>query len=241
VLTVLSLIQGFAFNYLAFQLPSIYRDIRTGNYVAAVHFVLCFVILVRMYQTFMAAVLDYDFLLPRSFEILLITTLGTAEFFLFSTLKHEDLVNFNTSSFHKRGILLSSMAATGYFLILLRVIRQRGEGIGPNIVPFKIDLTTGRKPQPKKKRAAISRPTFLSRFKYETPPSYYREVLLQEVNVLSLLVIIAIEVLIVLYNPGRGKLTGLVLVIIAILCANVFYSTRVTFGRRQKPSKPQPS
>lgn len=228
VLTVLSLIQGFAFNYWANQLNDIYKQVRAENYVVGVHFILCFVILVRVYQTFMAAVLDYDFLLPKSFEMLLISAIGVAEFFLFSSIGEEQIKIFSPTSFHKRGILLCVMAALGYFIILRRLVKQRDEATKSNLIPFKTI--------PQKGRLQLS-----TLFKYKKPEDYCREVLLQEVNIISLLVIVAIEVLIVLLKLGGGKLISLVIVIMAILCSNVFYSTRITFGRREEPSKRRPN
>jgi hypothetical protein len=244
VLTVLSLIQGFAFNYWATQLNAIYEQVRDGNYFIGVHFILCFFILVRVYQTFLAAVLDYDFLLPRSFEMLLISTIGIAEFFLFSSIREEQIKIFSPTSFHKRGILLCLMATLGYTTILRRLVKQRDQGTKRNLIPFKRIPQKGRHKLNKKggKFQMIRATTDLRLFTYKKPEDYWREVLLQEVNIVSLLVIIAIEILIILSNSGRRKLiAALVIVIIAILCSNVFYSTRITFGRREKPSKPRPS
>lgn len=241
MLTVLSLIQGFAFNYWANQLNGIYGQVRAENYVVGVHFILCFVILIRVYQTFMAAVLDYDFLLPRSFEMLLISTVGVAEFFLFSSIGEDRIINFNSTSFHKRGILLCLMAALGYTIVLWRLVKQREDGAKRNLIPFKTTTRKGREHINKRGgkfqmiRAGIGSLRLIT---YKKPENYSQEVLLQEVNIASLLVIIAIEFLIVLSKPGRHKLISLVVVIMAILCSNVFYSTRITFGRREKSSKP---
>jgi hypothetical protein len=240
VLTVLSLIQGFAFNYWANQLNDVYGQVRDGDYVVAVHFILCFVILVRVYQTFMAAVLDYDFLLPRSFEMLLISTIGVAEFFLFSSIGEDRIKDFNFISFHKRGILLCLTAALGYVIVLWRLVKQRDEGAKRNLIPFKKTTRKGSQYLNKKRgnfqviRAGMDRRLFT----YKKPENYSQEVLLQEVNIISLLVIIAIEFFIVLSKPGRHPLNSLVVVIMAILCSNVYYSTRITFGRREKSSKP---
>lgn len=237
-LTVLTLIQGFAFNYLASRLPSVYEDAKsTREYIVAAHLGLCLVILVRMYQTFMTAVLDYDFLRPRSFEILLMTTIGLAEFFLFSSLKDGTVKNFSPSSFHGRGLLFSGIAGLGYFLILSQFVLTRRKGIPRNLIPFRlINPGVARSSRVTRIRGLFF-PQAILRIKYRKPVAYSREVWLQEINIFSLLVVMMIEVWIVVFRPQSGKLIGLVLATIGILCMNIYYSTRATFGRKNRSKR----
>ncbi|HWN10028.1 MAG TPA: GNAT family N-acetyltransferase [Pyrinomonadaceae bacterium] len=116
VLTVVSIIQGLAFNYLATKFPEVYLNARvTGNYLIITHFALCFMILLRVFQTYLTAVLDYNFGLPSFMEILLIFLIGGLEYFLFSSLS---VAGFNVASFHKRIIVLCLLGIVGYSIAM---------------------------------------------------------------------------------------------------------------------------
>lgn len=122
VSAVISIIQGLAFNYLAGRLPEIYQHSRaTGDLILLVHFLLCFAILLRIFQTYVTAVLDYNFGLPSFFEILLIFVIGALEYFLFSSL---DLNSFNIVSFHKRLTILSVLGMVGYIITIIRILNH---------------------------------------------------------------------------------------------------------------------
>jgi hypothetical protein len=244
VLTVLSIIQALAFNYLAEQFPGIFRYSMTrGNYIVFMHFILCFVILVRIYQTFMGAVLDYNFILPRLYEMFLISTVGITEYFLFESLKPEGKIeSFNQLTFHTRGIIISGLGTIGYFIILLQFMRRNKLGMH-YAIPFEITppqlIVRRNKPR---KRSVIPFTITPPRFEYKPDETNSREVWLQEVNIISLLVIIGIESQILRFGPlGDRELGVLVGVIIIILCLNIYYSVHVTFGRRAKSSKQQPN
>jgi len=122
VLAVISIIQGLAFNDLVTRFPNIYTYTRTtGDPTVFIHFVLCFIILLRIFQTYVTAVLDYNFGLPSFSEILLIFLIGAIEYFLFSSLI---IPNFNIASFHKRLSIISVLGIVGYIVTILRVLNH---------------------------------------------------------------------------------------------------------------------
>lgn len=120
ILAVLSIIQGLAFNNLVVQFPDIYLYWQTtGDIKVLIHFCLSFVLLLRIFQTYLTAALDYNPWFPNFFDVLLIFIVGALEYFLFSTLK--SLGAFNVTQFHSRLCLISVLGMFGYLLALFRV------------------------------------------------------------------------------------------------------------------------
>jgi len=112
VLAVISIIQGLAFNDLAGRLQDILGyTLKTHDLVLAAHFLLCFVLLLRIFQTYVTAALDYDDWVPRFSDILLIFVIGLIEYYLFSSLTNP---SFPVHTFHKRISILSVLALAGY-------------------------------------------------------------------------------------------------------------------------------
>jgi ribosomal protein S18 acetylase RimI-like enzyme len=120
ILAVLSIIQGLAFNNLVVQFPDIYQYSRTtGDIKVLIHFGLSFVLLLRVFQTYLTAALDYNPWSPNFFDVLIIFIVGALEYFLFSTLK--SLTGFNVIQFHSRFSLISVLGMFGYLAALFRV------------------------------------------------------------------------------------------------------------------------
>ncbi len=112
VLATISIIQGLAFNFLVINLPNIIdHTYNTKNYLLLTHFLLSFALLLRVFQTYITAALDYDDWKVGLFDILTIFIVGTLEYYLFSTL----LTNtFDIKAYHLRLSLISLSALLGY-------------------------------------------------------------------------------------------------------------------------------
>lgn len=120
ILAVLSIIQGLAFNNLVVQFPDIYQFARTtGDVRVVVHFGLCFVLLLRIFQTYVTAALDYNPWFPNFFDVLIIFIVGALEYFLFSTLKVP--ATFSATQFHARLTVISVLGIVGYLGALIRL------------------------------------------------------------------------------------------------------------------------
>ena len=120
ILAVLSIIQGLAFNNLVVQFPDIYQFARTnGDVRVLIHFGLCFVLLLRIFQTYVTAALDYNPWFPNFFDVLVIFIVGALEYFLFSTLKVP--ATFSATQFHARLSLISVLGIFGYLAALIRL------------------------------------------------------------------------------------------------------------------------
>jgi ribosomal protein S18 acetylase RimI-like enzyme/uncharacterized membrane protein len=119
VVEVLSIIQGLAFNDLVSRFPEIYEHWRTtGDYLLIAHFLLSFILLLRIFQTYLTAALDYNLWTPRLFDVLVIFIIGSLEYFVFSSLTVE---NFDVSRFHQRLSLISLFGIIGYVNAIRRV------------------------------------------------------------------------------------------------------------------------
>lgn len=120
ILAVLSIIQGLAFNNLVIQFPDIYQYSRSsGDMKVLIHFFLSFVLLLRIFQTYLTAALDYNPWLPNFFDVLVIFVVGALEYFLFSTLK--GLALFDIAQYHSRLTLISILGILGYLGALIRI------------------------------------------------------------------------------------------------------------------------
>lgn len=112
VLAVISIIQGLAFNDLAVRLRAIldYTS-STHDLVPAAHFLLAFVLLLRIFQTYVTAALDYDEWTTNFSDILLIFVIGLLEYHVFSSLS---VPGFLVTQFHGRISIISVLAMIGY-------------------------------------------------------------------------------------------------------------------------------
>lgn len=218
VLTVISVIQGFAFNYLLQQFLDKFGIHHSRDYVLLLHFILSFVVLLRIFQAYMTAVLDYNYGPASFFEILLIPAVGVIEYSLICSLISEP---FKPIIFHAIGIVICMVAVLAHFLTLLKFRR--------------------RKLQPRSGKPGVIKATVtLLQFLYKPSESYLTEVRLQELNIAGLITIILIELLFILSGPGRREQSILASLIILILSINIYFSVRITFKGGTKLSK-QPS
>ena len=112
VLAVISIIQGLAFNDLAVRLPTIIDySLASHDLVPATHFLLSFLVLLRIFQTYITAALDYDEWVTSFPDVLLIFVLGLIEYYVFSSLV---VPGFLVVQFHKRISVVSILAAIGH-------------------------------------------------------------------------------------------------------------------------------
>ncbi len=229
VLTIISIIQGFVFTFLAGQFPNVYKySINTGKYVVLALFVLSLLISLRIFQTYITAALDYEVEVPDFLELLLVVLVASIEFYLFSVFKDVpppppegsyqsfDLNNF-LLSFYTGGTIISLAGATGYLFALRGVWRR--------------ERLRFRK---------LGRP-------FEADEDYKSEVRLQRWNIAGMVAILIIHLF--LLSSVRGYITlsyGLgetvhilcACAMIVILFANTIHSVRVTFPKDDQVSKP---
>ncbi len=119
VLTVVSIIQGLAFNDLVVRLPDIYAfTVKNNDYQLIASFVFAFVILIRLFQTYVTAALDYDEWSISFFDLFLIFVIGAVEYFVFSALVPDQ---FSIKEFHIRVSIISILGIIGYLGAILRL------------------------------------------------------------------------------------------------------------------------
>jgi ribosomal protein S18 acetylase RimI-like enzyme len=119
VLTVVSIIQGLAFNDLVVRLPNIYDyTVAKNDFQLIASFIFSFVILIRLFQTYVTAALDYDEWSVNFFDIFLIFIIGAVEYFVFSALVTEQ---FDIREFHTRVSIISILGIVGYLGAILRL------------------------------------------------------------------------------------------------------------------------
>jgi hypothetical protein len=112
VLAVISIIQGLAFNDLASRLQTILGyTLGTHDLVPAAHFLLAFILLLRIFQTYITAALDYDEWATNFPDVLPIFVIGLLEYHVFSSLT---VPSFLVTQFHKRISIVSVLAMIGY-------------------------------------------------------------------------------------------------------------------------------
>jgi hypothetical protein len=122
VLTFVSIIQGLAFNNLVIRFPAIYvHEVSTHSYLLLAHFLICFMILMRVTQTYIAAALDYSDWNADIVYIFGIFALGAVEYFIFSTLNVD---NFEIKTFHTRLFLITILATVSYSTTLRGIIKE---------------------------------------------------------------------------------------------------------------------
>ena len=123
VLAVISIVQGLAFSDLAQRLPAIFDyAINQHDYVIAVYYAYCFAILLRVFQTYVLAALDYEEWSVSFGDVFVIFVIGSIEYVIFSTLT---IPKFNPLAFHSRVIWLSGLGIVAYLLTLARLRRKQ--------------------------------------------------------------------------------------------------------------------
>lgn len=124
VLAVVSIVQGLAFNDLAQRFPKIYSS---EDWTVIAHFILCFVLLLRIFQTYVTAALDYENWDLGFIDIFIIFVAGLLEYLVFSSLIPG---NFNISDFHQRFLILCTLAFIGYARAIAKLYWNRFSGVG---------------------------------------------------------------------------------------------------------------
>src|SRR5215469_11498679 len=119
VLTVISIIQGLAFNDLVILFPPIYEyTVRTGQPIVLVHFLLSLALLLRVFQTYVTAALDYDDWQPSFVDVLIIFAVGFVEYFIFAGLT---VPRFDVVNFYERLSIAAFLAFAGYIQAYLHL------------------------------------------------------------------------------------------------------------------------
>ena len=144
VLAIISIIQGLAFNDLAQRFSPIFTyAVAQGDYKPLAHFVLCFVLLLRVFQTYVIAALDYNKWELKFSDMFLIFIVGLFEYLVFSSLgaaNPNGSYNFDVIVFHQRFLIISSLALIGYLRALIVIYRNR---FGTETVPkehFRMEM-----------------------------------------------------------------------------------------------------
>jgi carboxypeptidase PM20D1 len=120
VVAVVSIIQGLAFSFLAERLAYAWNAIdpavaTTQDWQFLAHGLLSFAILVRVFQTYIVAALDYyDWQLNLN-DVILVFVIGFFEYITFSSLTPE---SFDIEVFHRRIILVTVLGGVGYWRVL---------------------------------------------------------------------------------------------------------------------------
>jgi ribosomal protein S18 acetylase RimI-like enzyme len=133
VLTIISVTQGFLFGYLLSKFPNAFNAFRNScgstivncNYIILVLFLLCIILLLRVFQSVIAGVLDDESTMPHLYEFYFMAVFGSLEYYLFSLFENKQLGDSAfLISFYQWGIALSLLAVIGYYMSLLQ-FRQR--------------------------------------------------------------------------------------------------------------------
>ena len=123
VCTMVSIIQGLAFNNLVLLFPPIFANLEsTGSWLMISYFFLSLIILFRITQTYITAALAYSEWKVNLEDIFIIFLLGFIEFFVFSTL---DTKIFNVIVYYERLSIITVFAVISYSLAF-RKLKKTG-------------------------------------------------------------------------------------------------------------------
>jgi carboxypeptidase PM20D1 len=116
VLGVLSIVQGLAFNYFAERFVAIWNSVSIGaltaiDYELLASSALCFAVLIRVFQTYLVAALDYYDWPLNLYDVLLIFVVGLIEYGTFSMLTPD---TFDLRRFQKWVFLIAILGFLGY-------------------------------------------------------------------------------------------------------------------------------
>lgn len=127
VLTISSIIQGLAFAHLMAVTPGILGSALDGwSFVLVAHAAVCFLLILRVFQTYVTAALEYEEWNNSFVDILLIFVVGAGEYWVIASLKQTP---FDASAFGLRLAAVGGMGLVGYAFALIRV-RCAGEAAG---------------------------------------------------------------------------------------------------------------
>ncbi len=122
-ITVLSIIQGFAFNQLA-EIFSANSDVILSfkNPIYSFNFLFCFLILIRIFQTYMLAAIHYTNWRVSFTDIVSMFVTRFLQFWIFSTLSNTE--SFNYQDLHLRASVIMGIAAVLYLIALWKISNE---------------------------------------------------------------------------------------------------------------------
>jgi ribosomal protein S18 acetylase RimI-like enzyme len=187
VLTGISIIQGFVFSYLAPHFNATFSySLEHRQYIVLALFILCLAILMRVFQTYITSVLDYDFKKPNLVEILIVFGVGIVQYYLFSLFEEipsrknvNDYFNVNNFQvrFYIRGIFMSGLGAIAYSITLWQFKKDK-----------KWQCEQQRKP-----------------FEPDKDEDYVKEIRLQRWNIFITILITLIQLVLILLTLSCGS------------------------------------
>lgn len=122
LLFILSLIQGLAFSKL---LENIFSEldggiVDTDTFVLIAHSVLCFFIIIRLFETLLLGFLDYDEAVSTMYEAILVFVIGAFEYWLIDA-----LIDFNGFDFYLRLMILAVISSAGYIVTVVKITGKK--------------------------------------------------------------------------------------------------------------------
>lgn len=119
-LAVLGIIQGLSLNQVAAKFASGEAAvINSASILGYAHFIMCFVIVLRVFQTYLLAALDYSGWKASIFEIFTIFFVGIVEYWVFDALSSYQTIDYY--SLHTRIAVLFLIASASHLMALLRI------------------------------------------------------------------------------------------------------------------------
>ncbi len=126
LLFILSIIQGLAFTKLLELSFDAIENVRFGWYSVSIvlHAVLCFIIIIRLFETIFLGFLAYDEAVSSIYEVVLIFAIGAFEYWLIDSLS-----DFSAYTFYSRLILLGIITILGYTLAVIKITSKKNRQI----------------------------------------------------------------------------------------------------------------
>lgn len=119
VLCLVSVVQGLAFSFLTTRLPAIWDyTVSSHDWVYIAHYALCFILILRVFQTYTLAALEYYTWSVGFIDLFMVFAVGSLEYVLFDTLS---LPRFDASRFYTRFLVLCLAGLIGYVMAFIRV------------------------------------------------------------------------------------------------------------------------
>ena len=133
-LAVLGIIQGLSLNQLAEKIVKGDNAVMaSSNILCNIHWFLCLMILIRVFQTYLLASLDYSDWQTSFTEVVSIFIVGILEYWVFDALYSDQVMDFN--SFHGRICVLLFFAFISHGLAYRRILKG---SLGSNSIERKM-------------------------------------------------------------------------------------------------------
>jgi hypothetical protein len=128
VLAVLGIIQGLSLNQLAEKFARGENAIvNSDSILVYADFAFCFLILVRIFQTYLLAALDYSGWKASFYDIVSIFLVGILEYWIFESLEKSQIMNHNL--LHFRAAVLLVIATLSHLIAFSRILWSTKTGI----------------------------------------------------------------------------------------------------------------